>query len=59
VFSQNVNNVFSGINDATNVTTNMYLIPTDNGTPTHYTGMAGTVYLGKPCFLTIRPPEGP
>jgi hypothetical protein len=36
-----------------NVTTNIYRVPTDNGTPTNYTGVAhGTVYLGPPYFLS-------
>jgi len=43
-----------------NVTTNIYLIATTNGTPTNYTGVAhGTVFLGVPYFLTNGPPSGP
>jgi hypothetical protein len=43
-----------------NVTTNVFLIPTTNGTPTNFTGLAhGTVYVQKAFFLDIGPPEGP
>jgi hypothetical protein len=43
-----------------NVTTNVFLVPTSNGTPTNYTGVAhGTVFVQQPFFLPIGPPEGP
>jgi hypothetical protein len=43
-----------------NVTTNIFLIPTSNGTPTNYTGVAhGNIFMGKAYFLPIGPPEGP
>jgi hypothetical protein len=43
-----------------NVTTNVYLIPTTNGTPAYYTGVAhGTLFVGKPYYIPVQPPEGP
>ncbi len=43
-----------------NLTTNVFLVPTTNGTPTNYAGIAhGTIYLGAARFLTNAPPYGP
>jgi hypothetical protein len=43
-----------------NVSTNVYLIPTSNGTPTNFTGIAhGNVFVQTPFFLPFGPPEGP
>jgi hypothetical protein len=43
-----------------NVSTNIFLVPTTNGTPAFYNGVAhGTVFVQRPFFLAIGPPEGP